>query len=210
MSLKISRYLYLGLGRPIKRVFEFKYLKVVFAEHISWNSHVKYILSRAGKRLGMLGRIRRNLTPVCANSIHTTFVRPIMDYCDTVWNCCGVGSSWSLERLQRRAAKIVSKMSDSYIALDYLKWPSLVNRRESCVSKLVKRCIKGQWQQFFKNYFTFNSSVHNRITRQMNMLHLQRIRIDLGKNSFSHNGSVIFNKLNFSCFKILFMFIVTV
>ena len=28
-------------GRPIKRVFEFKYLGVVFNEHISWNSHVK-------------------------------------------------------------------------------------------------------------------------------------------------------------------------
>ena len=26
--------------RPIKRVFEFKYLGVVFDEHISWNSHV--------------------------------------------------------------------------------------------------------------------------------------------------------------------------
>ena len=34
-------------GRPIKRVFEFKYLGVVFDEHISWNSHVKYVLSRA-------------------------------------------------------------------------------------------------------------------------------------------------------------------
>ena len=45
-------------GRPIKRVFEFKYLGVVFDEHISWNSHVKYVLSRAGKRLRMLGRIR--------------------------------------------------------------------------------------------------------------------------------------------------------
>ena len=27
-------------GRPNKRVFEFKYLGVVFDEHISWNSHV--------------------------------------------------------------------------------------------------------------------------------------------------------------------------
>ena len=45
-------------GRPIKRGFEFKYLGAVFDEHISWNSHVKYVLSQAGKRLGMLGRIR--------------------------------------------------------------------------------------------------------------------------------------------------------
>ena len=42
------------------------------------------------------------------------------------------------------------------------------------------------------------------------MLHLPRVRTDLAKNSFYYNGSVIFNKLNFKCFRILFMFIVTV
>ena len=35
-------------GRPIKRVFEFKYLGVVFDEHFSWNSF-EYVLSGAGK-----------------------------------------------------------------------------------------------------------------------------------------------------------------
>jgi len=37
-------------GRHIKRVFEFKYLGVVFDEHIPWNSHVKYVSSRAVRR----------------------------------------------------------------------------------------------------------------------------------------------------------------
>ena len=79
-------------GRPIKRLFEFKYLGVVFDEHIYRNSHVKYLLSRAGKRLGMQGRIRGNLTPDCTNSIYTAYIRPIMDYRDIVWNCCSL--SW--------------------------------------------------------------------------------------------------------------------
>ena len=134
---------------------EFKYLGVVSVEHISWNPQVKYILSRAGKRLGMLGHIRGNLTSHCADSIYTDYIRPIMDYCDTVWNCCAVVScSTSLERLQRRAAKTVSKMVVRDKALEHLKWPSLVTRRESHVNKLVKRCIKGQCPRFFKNYFT--------------------------------------------------------
>ena len=171
-------------GRPIERIYEFKYLRVVFDEHISWNFHVKYVLYRFGKRLGMLGDIRGNLTSDCANSIYTAYIRPVLDYCDTVWNCCGDGNSSSLERLQRRAAKIVSKMSDSDRALDYLKWPSLVNKRENHVDELVKRCIEGRRPQFFKNYFIFNSSVHNRITRQMNMLHLPRVRTDLAKKIF--------------------------
>ena len=100
---------------------------------------MKYVLSRYGKRLRMLGRIRENLTSDCANSIYTAYMRSIMGYCDTVWNCCGVGNSSSLERLQRRAANIVSKTGESDRALDYLKWPSLVNSEESNVNELVKR-----------------------------------------------------------------------
>ena len=42
------------------------------------------------------------------------------------------------------------------------------------------------------------------------MSHLPRIRNDFAKNSFYYNGSVIFNRLNFLFFKILFMFTVTV
>ena len=194
--MKILIQLERGSIITIKRVFEFKYVGVAFDEHISWNSHVKYVLSRAGKWLGILGRIRGNRTSDCANSIYTAYIHPIMDYCDTVWKCCGVGNSSSLERLQRRASKIVSKMSSDR-ALDYLKWPSLVNRRENHVTELVKRCIKGHCPKFFKNYFTFNSSVHNRITREMNVLRLPMVRTDLAKNSFYYNGSVIFNRLNF-------------
>ena len=41
---------------------------------------LKYVLSRAGKQPGMLGRIRGNLTSGCANSIYTAYIRPIMDY----------------------------------------------------------------------------------------------------------------------------------
>ena len=132
----------------------------------------------------MLERIRENLTSVCANSVYTAYIRRIMDYCDTVWKSCGVGNSSSLQRLQRRASKIVSKTGESERALDYRKWPSLVNRGESHVNELVKRCIKGQYPQFFKNCFPYNSSVHNRITTKLNMSQLLRFRTDLAKTLF--------------------------
>ena len=75
---------------------------------------------------------------------------------------------------------------------------------------LSKDALKGHSPHFFKNYFTFKSSVHNRITRQMNMLYLPRVRTDSAKTSLYYCGSVSFNRLNFSCFNILFMCTVTV
>ena len=82
-------------------------------------------------------------------------IRPIMDYCDNVWNCCGFGKRSSLERLQRRATKIVSKMSYSDRALDYLKWPSLVNRRESAMLMTSSRDALKDNARIFSKLFYF-------------------------------------------------------
>ena len=73
----------------------FTYLGNIFDETISWAPHIQYILSKAGKRLGMLSRLRRDLTCHAANTLYLSFIHPIFDYGDTVWNCCGVGNaSW--------------------------------------------------------------------------------------------------------------------
>ena len=105
-------------GRPINRVFEFKYLGVVFDEHFSRNSHLSmyYPDSRAGKRRGMLARIRWNLTSGCVYSIYTAYIRPIVTPCGIV----AVLATFLLERLQRRDAKIFSNMSDGDKAVGYL------------------------------------------------------------------------------------------
>ena len=92
-----------NVANPIKRVSEFKYLGVLFDEKISWNAHVKYIISKVSKRLGMLRRIRGSITSHRANMIYLSYVRPILEYCDIVWDSCGVCNNTSLEKLQRRA-----------------------------------------------------------------------------------------------------------
>ena len=48
-------------------------------------------------------------------------------------------------------AKIVQKMSDSDKALDYLKWQSLVNRRETAMlMNLLRDALKNNARNFLK------------------------------------------------------------
>ena len=185
-------------GHTIRRVFEFRYLGIVFDEHVNWNAHVKYVLGKAGKRIGMLGRIRKNLTVHCANTIYVSFIRPVLDYCDSVYNCCGEMNTNSLEKLQRRAARIVCKSQDSDCAMDFLKWGTLLNRREHHTFSIVNKCISGNCPQFFNSYFNFNKSISQRVTRQSEHLHLPRVRTEVAKRSFYYNGCIIYNKLKLS------------
>ena len=97
----------------LKRVLEFKYLGVVFDENLSWNAHIKYIATKASKRIGLLKRTRKDLCAYSTNLAYTSFVRPVLEYCDSVWSCCGKGNIDQLEKLQRRSARIVMRSHSS-------------------------------------------------------------------------------------------------
>lgn len=142
--------------------------------------------------------MRYNLTTHSANVVYTSFIRPVMEYGDAVWTCCGKGNAQELERLQNRAARTVTKCSNSDIALSNLKWANLECRRERHVFKLVKKSLRGQCPQFLRNYFTFNKDVVRRVTRQSNLLHLPKVRTETAKRSFYYNGCIVFNKLSSS------------
>ena len=135
----------------IKRVFHFTYLGIVFDDRLSRNEQIKYLISKAGKRVGMLGRLRRSLTRESANVVYCSLIRPILEYCVSVWGCCGEGRKHDLEALQNRAARIVATTVRSKQAMDVLKWPTLEERRGKSVFKLVKKCLQGRCPQYLDN-----------------------------------------------------------
>ena len=197
---KISQFSITIGGPTIKRVTEFKYLGVIFDEHLSWNEHAKAIVSKAGRRVGMLGRVRRFIPIHSANASYILMIRPILEYCAGVWACCGEVNSGTLEALQRRVGKIVSKISSSDTAMEALKWPSLRTRRDDLILKLVWKCIDGRCPQYFNNYFVLNKHICTRSTRQNNLLHLPAIRMETARrSSFYYHGSTIFNNHCLEC-----------
>jgi len=71
----------------------------------------------------MLGRLRRSLTRESANVVYCSPIRPILEYCGSVWGCCGEGHEHGLEALQNRAARIVARTVSSNPAMDVLNGP---------------------------------------------------------------------------------------
>ena len=200
-NIKIQNYV-------IENVTEFSYLGIVLDKCLSWNDHIKYVISRAGKRIGMLGRIRSNLTIYCANTVYTSYIRPILDYCDTVWSCCGKGNTKLIEKLQRRAARIVMKSDSSDNALDNLKWEVLEARRNRHTFNLVKKCLVGRCPNFLRKYFMLNREVVSRMTRQSKMLHTPKVRTEIAKQSFFYNGRIIYNRHISGSFLVFYIFII--
>ena len=65
-------------NQVINSVSEFKYLGVTFNQCLTWNDHIKSVISKADKR--MLYRLRNNLTAHSANIVYTPLICPVIDY----------------------------------------------------------------------------------------------------------------------------------
>ena len=156
---------------------------IILSANLSWNAHIESIAVKVGRRIGMLRRLRCNLTLHAVETVYKSFIRPLMEYGDSVWACCGVQNSERLEKLQERAARTVTRQPRSVDAMELVRWDSLEARRDEHVLRLVKKCILGKYPQFFKNYFVFNRDIMTRRTRQSDKLHLPRVRTECARNS---------------------------
>ena len=181
-------------GKALDRVSEYKYLGIVLDASHTWNAHVDYLIGKVRKRLAMLGRIRKNINMYTAGTVYTSFVLPTLDYCDTVWSCCGSVNTDKLEKLQRRTARIIMHLGSSEKALNFLGYVTLEKRRKSHVCSLVKKCLSNRCPQFFMNYFNYNRDILPRKTRSSDKLRLPTVRLECTKKAFFYHGRVIFNQ----------------
>ena len=168
---------------------------VVFDQCLTWSEHVKYLVGKVSKRVRLLRRTKNNLSLYTANVIYKSLIFLIIDYCDNVWGCCGKVNSDKLEKLQRRAARIIMKTHRSDDALKFLKYKPLEIRRDQHLLRLVKRCLKKRCPQMFYDYFIFNKDAIERDTRQSNFLRLSSVRLECTKKSFFfYRGSLVYNR----------------
>ena len=79
-----------------------------------FNEHVKAIVFKAGRRVGMLGRARHYITLRSVNAIYISMIRPILEYCLGAWACCGEVNSGTIEALQKRV-RCSSKVPPKYL-----------------------------------------------------------------------------------------------
>ena len=112
---------------------------------------------------------------------------------------CPLGSTdrKSLERLQRRAAKIVYGFKPDIATetiLENLRWPPLTKTMEKHCALLVNKCLVGEVPLYFKDYFMLRSQsdsqhVYNRCTRSsITDIILSKFHLDVAIKYFYYHG----------------------
>ena len=108
LALSTSFFLSTIDGKVLNRASKNKYLGIVLDPSLTWNAHVDYLVGNVRQRVALLGPIMKNLYMYMTDTVYTSDVLPILDYCDAVWSYCGSVNADKLEKLQRRGVLYVS------------------------------------------------------------------------------------------------------
>ena len=108
---KLETYLcHLHLGdTSIRRVHSSKSLGVYKDERLSWDAHIEYISKRVSSAIGGLKQMRSLVPFDTALTIYNSLIQPMFDYCDVVWDNLSITATQRLQKLQNRAARVITQ-----------------------------------------------------------------------------------------------------
>ena len=113
----------------LQEVYHYPCLGVELASDLSWNKHIAQATLKANRVLGLL---KRNLSTCDRNTKEVAYkalVRPLLEYCQAVWDPHQSNTISDIERVQRRAAHFVlndyNRQSSVTAMLDRLEWEPL-------------------------------------------------------------------------------------
>ena len=126
-----------------------KYLGVVVSDDLQWHNQVCAVAKKANSALHLIARNLHDCPRSTRALAYTTLVRPKMEYCASVWDPHLKGDIDTLERVNRRAARMVYNkgwrqqgVSPSEL-LNELGWEPLAARREKQRLTMLYRISNG-------------------------------------------------------------------
>ena len=172
-------------GQTLCNIDSEKDLGVMINKKLSSSEQVQEARKKA---LRMLGVINRNVSYKSADvliKLYCAYVRPHLEYCVQSWSPMYEKDSLLLERVQKRATKMVNGMKDLHYEdrLRTLKLFSLKYRRLRGDLIEVFKFVNGQTTGYLKDMFDFNLEGRNR--GHQYKLVIKRSRTKLRQSFFS-------------------------
>ena len=120
------------LNQQIQDVQFHKHLGVYFSSDCSWHQHIDYIKRKAWTRLNIMRKLKFDLDRKSLETIYISFIRPILEYADIIWDNCSQQEKQDLEKIQTEAARVATgttKLVSIQKFYEEVCWERLETRR---------------------------------------------------------------------------------
>ena len=85
-----------------------KHLGLTFTNDLSWHEHLNNIKTKAWYHINVMRKLKFQLYRKLLQIIYFSFIRPLLEFADVVWDNCTQYEANELEKIQHEAARIVS------------------------------------------------------------------------------------------------------
>ena len=187
-------------NNTIKRVSKAKLLGMLVDEKLSWDLHInEKIIPKVLKGLRILRVLRETLNISQLMLVYNGLIMPHFDYCSTVWGNCGTVLKSKLQKLQNRAARIITRSGYEIRSKDILtklKWNDLESRRVQQKATLMYQTVNDENNSNLNDIFSSVSSTHHYNLRDSNVnLKIPKPRTEFLKRSLAYSGPTLWNSL---------------
>ena len=184
-------------GEKLKQVHSCKHLGVIVDESLTWHEQVCSIKKKVLPGLYMLRKCKGLLPAKTLSLLYKSIIAPHMDYCDTIWATCNVNDFDMIQKLQNRAAKIITGakwLDSSSQALLDLNWDNIKERCKYHDSVTMYKIMHNHSAPYLRD--RFNLRINERYElRGFQILDIPKPKINYKKRSFSYRGALSWNAM---------------
>ena len=171
-------------------------LGLIIDENLSWKKYIDSLKLKSSSALMAMKQVsflpRESLT-----TLYHSLVESRLRYCNTVLGNCGTSLKHQLQRLQDRAARIVTKYDDTNSLLDELGWLNVQQLIDFDTAVMVRKTLNNTAPSYLSDILCKVNSVHSHDTRGARCgLFPKHRNLKTGQRSFSHYGCSIWNKID--------------
>ena len=184
--------------RTIKRVDHTKSLGLTIDAQLSWSKHVDEISKKVSSAIGALKRVRPFFPTDVAVQIYNALILPHFDYCSPVWDGLSGCLSNKLQKLQNRAARVITQSpfdTSSNLLLAMLKWEKLSLRRKKQKALIMYKTLNELAPDYLQCLFTQRHVNDYNLRNLEGKLSLPKPNTNYLKRSFCYSGACLWNNL---------------
>ena len=184
------KHLYIGQD-PVAEVNSHRMLGVEIDRDLSWYEHTSCLAKKMSIKLFQLSKIKHFLDIHSRKLFFFAHIVPIIDYASTLWDSCSDNNFKLINRMYKRALKLILLKSSSLTPHDYQQLNILTLRNRLLFNKAVCMHKVSYCNAPVKmsSNFVINQYRHN------HLYSLPRPRSNLFKTSFLYSGGNLWNGL---------------
>ena len=152
---------------------------------MTWKDHEDETVKKISKAIGALKRARPFILVKTALQIYHALIRPYFDYCSSVWGECSVTLCDKMQKLQNRAARVITRSSYDVSAkhlLISLRQDNLTKRRKKLKATLMFKILNSLAPDYLQDLFSIRTTKYN--VRNL------EIKLNLPKPNTNSNQSI--------------------